>query len=190
MIIQVWLSEKTQLVFRSPPHPIKAMRDILAFPEQTWLWNACQKKTFSLTLRWICEIHEKERQQCWVMLGCPHVYSCEMCWLDKGTKAAKCTLTKLQCWQLCPGTIGTSKSSSCGNHGSSILKFALILFLIILILLLSYPTTIYFFNSLAEKKTTFQCCSLKSTSTNIYWCYVCALCWFCALAIKKYCERL
>lgn len=138
------------------PSP-KAVKDTLGFPEQTQWLNTCQKKAFNLTLQRRCKIYKKERKQCWVMLGCPHIYSCEMCWLDKGTKAAKCTLTKLQCWQLYPGTIGTSKSSSCGNHGSSTLVFAFILFLFFLIFLLSYPTTIYFCNSLAEEETTFKC---------------------------------
>lgn len=125
------------------------------------------------------------------MLGYPHIYSCEMFWLDKDTKAAKCTLTKLQCWQLCPGTIGTSKSSSCGNHGSSILLF--IFFpLLILIFPLPYQIGFFFFFYLHSRKGDYisVLCPLKSTPINTYRCYVCALCWFYASATKKYCKRL
>lgn len=116
------------------------------------------QKDIYMTLQGRHRIYKQERQQYAVMLGCLHIYSCEMCCLDKDTKAAKCTLTKLQCWQLCPGTTGTTKSSSHGIHVFNTSIFTLILRLIIHVFLL-FVLSHYLlsFELIAEKKIVFQC---------------------------------
>lgn len=162
------------------------------FPEKTQPWNTCQKLTFIMTLQGRHRIYKQERQQYWVMLGCLHIYSCEMCCLNKGAKAAKCTLTKLLCWQLCPGTTGTSKSSSHGIHVFNTSIFTLILCLIIHVFLLSVLSHyLLFFCAHSWKEDCISVlCPLKITSKNTYWYYVCTLCWFYALVIIKYCKKL